>query len=163
MWRVIALCCLFGSSAFGQITTGYLSSPGAVISSNPGNPTGTTSTAADVQMGLAVAFTPTRSGKVYVTLSGSLSNNTATDGGRVQLGYGTGTAPVNGAAATGTACGPRVIGSPSGTNNQQFTFAVSCMITGLTVGTAYWLDARVAAITGGTAAIGNLGVAGFEF
>ena len=128
--------------------------------STPSNPTGTTSLTA-VMMGLAGSITLQGSGRVLLMLSGDLQNNTTADGATVQLSYGTGTAPTNGAALTGTQVG----------NTESFTaltgvlvvpFAQQAVVSGLTVGTTYWLDAAVKAVTGGTASILNISLTAIE-
>jgi len=55
-----------------------------------------------VMMGLAISFTPLYSGRVKIIIAGEASNNTAGDGFLIYAAYGTGAAPANGAAATGT-------------------------------------------------------------
>jgi hypothetical protein len=95
--------------------------------------------------GLALTFTPTRSGVVQFQISGTvnyLSGAAAGDGIQYYLAYGTGTPPVNGAASTGTA--------PAYGNIQncqlgaggtwKFPFSYPIMVYGLTVGTPYWFD-----------------------
>lgn len=113
----------------------------------------TTSTTA-VMAGLGFTFTPVKkSGIVKITLDAVVSNSTADDGAQVQIAYGTGSAPAQGAAATGTAVGiaakfeSAAAGAPG-------TVSTSAVVTGLTPGTTYWFDLQVAAITGGTASIG---------
>src|SRR5438309_1082651 len=73
-----------------------------VASATPADPTGTTDTTGKM-MGLAIAVTPLVTGRLKIFVSGSAANNTINDGAAVQIRYGTGTAPVNGAALTGTA------------------------------------------------------------
>jgi hypothetical protein len=101
-------------------------------------PTGTTSTIG-VMMGLAYAFTPIRSGKVLLYVGGFQFNNTANGKAQTQMHWGTGTAPTNGVALTGTAVGP--------INASQFTsgfvtspFSFVAIVTGLTLNTAIWFD-----------------------
>lgn len=132
-----------------------------VNAQNSLNPTGTTSTTA-VMMGLAGAITPKASGNVLLYLNGDLGNNTAGDGANVNLRYGTGTAPTNGAASTGTTCaGPqKLINNPSTTF--RLPFSLTCVATGLTVGTTYWIDAAILATTGGTASIADVAIGGSE-
>lgn len=117
-------------------------------------PTGTVSTSFKM-MGLAGALTPLVSGRVRVTISGYLGNNTNGDGCAVKIAYGTGSAPANGDAATGTVLGTFVTAN-SAVGGQQFPFSITYSVTGLTLSTAYWVDAQVAAITGGTATIVNV-------
>lgn len=93
-------------------------------------------------------ITPSYSNRVFVEITGGLSENS---GGALtlQARYGTGTAPANNAAATGTA-----IGSPAGVNSSGSVgttapFKIGGIITGAALGTALWFDAS-ASITGTT-------------
>jgi hypothetical protein len=68
----------------------------------------------------------------------------------VQVKYGTGSAPANGAAATGTnAGGPNSsFPSASGSAGSTIPYVVGGIITGLTLGTAYWFDVALTNISG---------------
>jgi hypothetical protein len=130
--------------------------------STPANPTGTASTTA-VMMGLAGSITPIESGKIVIFINGTISNNAAGDGAKAKIHYGIGTAPINGAALTGTAVGNQ----PSVINNANMAgarvgFSCIAVITGLTLGSAIWLDLELAAITGGTANIYDVGITAIE-
>lgn len=125
--------------------------------SAPSNPTGTTSTTG-VMMGLGVAYTPTRSGIVLVQIEGQMQNNTADDGAQAKLYYGTGSAPANGAALTGTQKGQAAIIDYVPTAAKRWPFGVTTVISGLTLNTAYWFDLALAALTGGTASLTGLEV-----
>jgi hypothetical protein len=116
---------------------------------SPSNPAGTNSLTG-VMMGLAGAITPTVTGKLRFTVTGSGNNNTAGDGWIVQLRYGTGAAPANGGALTGTICG-QTKKTVVGTSTTMFI--ADCYATGLTVNTAYWFDLMLEAVTGGTATL----------
>jgi hypothetical protein len=120
----------------------------------PANPTGTTSTTG-VMMGLGstIAYTPNKTGKIKITLASTGVNSTAGDGFSAKLAYGTGTAPANGAALSGTAVGNTVAVS-AGTVAEGF--ALIALVSGLTVNTAIWIDIQLAAVTGGTASISNI-------
>src|SRR5439155_1649764 len=72
--------------------------------STPLNPTGTADTTGKM-MGLAGAITPQVTGNIRIAVCGSIANNTIADGGKLQIRVGTGTAPNNGDALTGTAYG----------------------------------------------------------
>lgn len=124
--------------------------------STPANPFGTANTTG-VMMGLAGSITPIKSGNVLILITGSLSNNTASDGAKGQIRYGTGAAPTNGAALTGTAVGnqPRALNNAS-TAALVTPVAFAAIVTGLTLGTAYWIDIALAAITGGTATLSDV-------
>jgi len=132
-----------------------------VKGSTPANPAATGSTT-PVMMGLAISFTPLYSGRVKIIITGEASNNTAGDGFTVNAAYGTGAAPANGAAATGTVVGNSVSGA-SAAANALFHFSIVAVVTGLTVGTPIWIDLQLAAVTGGAASISNLSVIVEEF
>lgn len=145
----------FGASSGTALTTGD-----ATATSTPADPTGTTSTTG-LMMGLAGTITPANSTRVHIIISGQMSNSLINDGAKVQLRWGTGTAPSNGAASTGTQLGAE----------QSFTALVALMrsgfcihgtVTGLTVGTAIWIDARVAATTAGTASVTGVTISAIE-
>jgi hypothetical protein len=112
-------------------------------------------------MGLAGAITPVTSGKVLITVSGMMANNTVNDGVGVQLRYGTGTAPANAAALTGTTLGVYK-NFTSLTAALKSGFALSFVVSGLTLTTAIWIDCAVKAITGGTATITDVDIVAEE-
>lgn len=131
----------------------------AVSSSTPADPTGASTTA--LMMGLAGSITPLWSTRVIITISGQMSNTTVNDGVSVRLRYGTGTAPTNGAASTGTQAGATQTAT-SLVAAQRSGFSISVPVTGLTAGTAYWIDASVQAVTGGTANIFGVTISAIE-
>ena len=124
------------------------------------NPIGTTSTTG-VMMGLKTSITPSLDGRVMVMVTGSIKNNTGSRGARVQIRYGTGTAPNNGTALTGT-----TIGAPvemlNANNTPTYPLTVSALIMGMETGVTYWIDVSLAAITGGTATLGPVGLIASE-
>jgi hypothetical protein len=131
--------------------------PSNVQMTQPSNPSGATVAGYTnrVMMGLGITFTPKYSGKLKITIKCGISNNTANDGAIVEGDYGTGSAPVNGAAITGSICAP---------NAQINVFVASAIesatligvITGLTVGSQYWFDCSLAPLIGGTATISSI-------
>jgi len=129
--------------------------------STPANPTATASLVA-VMAGLAGSITAQETGRVSVTISGDMANATATDGGAVQLAWGTGAAPANGAAATGTVVGGKATGT-SATAGARVPFSLTQVITGLPLGTAVWLDLQFAAVTGGSLSLADVSIAATEF
>ena len=111
----------------------------------PSNPGGTTSaTLVMMGTGSTCAYTPVGSGKLLINVTGSMQQATAVSNNNMGCRYGTGTAPVNGAAVTGTRFGaagdpgfrPSGVGAGIG-------FAFTDIVTGLTPGTAYWFDVAV--------------------
>lgn len=133
--------------------------PSAASQSSPANPTAPASTAAYKMQGLAGSITPIRTGTVQVTISGTVlcSTVTAGDGIAWQLSYGTGAAPANAANLTGTQVGtPQEYTNPGTVTaaDVHIPFSVQAVITGLTTGTAYWIDLAAKSI--GTVSSGNL-------
>jgi hypothetical protein len=126
-------------------------------------PSQTTSTTF-VQMGLGTSckFTPTQTGTVLIFINGTLTNNTISDVTRAELTYGTGTAPSNGAAQTGTAIAVTNNFSALAANAQTPS-TLAYVISGLSLSTAYWFDAAVDvnAGTGGYSGT-NVGCSAFE-
>ena len=122
---------------------------GAVTASSvataPASPASTTSTS-QVMMGLGStaswAFTPLNTGIVTVSVMGGFLTQTAitscTIGGR----FGTGTAPVNGAAVTGTSFGGNTVYQATSISHPS-QFSILGRFS-LTPGTAYWFDLAVA-------------------
>lgn len=141
--------------------------PGVALSSYQATPSdpGTTTSGTGVMMGLAGTLTPTRSGKIQIIISGTIDNSTLGFGAQTQIRYGTGTAPANGDALTGTAVGGLVKNiNPSlallipGAS----PFSINAIVSGLTLGTAYWIDLSLARVTGGTARVRDISVSVVE-
>jgi len=109
-----------------------------------GNPSAITGTGSKM-LGLgsssanaAATLTPTVTGDVLVIVSGNITT-ASTNQATYQISYGTGAAPSNGAAETGT----QVCLAPNMTNTSPTPFSISCFVTGLTLSTAYWFDLAV--------------------
>lgn len=131
------------------------------LMSSPGNPAGTTSLVG-VMAGLAIAYTPQRTGRIAIIATLNGANNTVADGALSAIRTGTGAAPANGVALTGTRQGSTHQNiSPVAAN--IFPLANSAIVTGLAVGTAIWIDLEQAAITAGTATLTNINIIVIEF
>ncbi len=130
----------------------------ATYQATPADPTSTSSTSG-VMMGIAGSITPTISGKVMIVISGDLKNGTNNGNTTVQLRYGTGAAPTNGNALTGTAIGGQVNMTAAATS-QRVPFSCNAIVT-LTVGTTYWIDLALKAVSG-SAFTQNLSVSAIE-
>jgi hypothetical protein len=131
------------------------------------SPTGTTS-GTGVMCGFGTAtygtaqITPVRSGKIVVNLTGRFSN-TAAAGSQFFLRYGTLPAPANGAALAGTTIGGIVQTSASYAAGAAMPISITALVTGLTLGTAYWIDCvQVSILGGGTAALFTAVMAAYE-
>jgi len=148
------------TQTFPNVTGTVLSTGAAATMSTPADPTGTTNTTG-LMMGLAGAITPLMSTRVCVTISGQMANNTINDGAGVKLRWGTGSAPANAAALSGTVVGAEQT-MVSLVAAQKSGFSITAIISGLTVGTAIWLDAGLKAITAGTATITGVTIASVE-
>jgi Periplasmic copper-binding protein (NosD) len=122
-----------------------LNPPGAAsVSFAPANPTATAS-ASLVMMGLGTTctFTPKGSGSVMATACGFWNTATASINGTLSARFGTGTAPANAAAVTGTRWGTGTADASinaARTQSGAVPFSFTQVITGLTAGTAYWFD-----------------------
>ena len=122
---------------------------------SPADPTAPASTSVYAMQGLAGAITPGRTGTVLLIVSGSIASPSGTTAGLgivYQLSYGTGGAPANAAALAGTQVGTAQEYTNPGTvtaADVSVPFSVQAVITGLTIGTAYWID--LAAKSVGTA------------
>ncbi len=132
----------------------------ASYQATPADPTGTTNTTG-LMMGLAGAITPNVTGKVLIHISGDIASDTSGDGANVQIRTGTGTAPANAAALTGTAAGG-LVKFVAAANAQKAPFSLSAIVSGLTISTAIWIDVGLAAVTGGTATIKDISISAIE-
>lgn len=114
------------------------------------NPSAGTSSAAFVMMGLAISFTPQINGtvKVVCSVNSSINASAATSGTQIQAMYGTGTAPINNAAVTGTVAGILQEITRYAATNKNSTFSLVGVITGLTIGITYWFDYSVKELGG---------------
>lgn len=151
-------CYIWTGSAW--VFAGYIANKDNYQAS-PTNPTGTTSATAKM-MGLAGNLTPTSSGTYLIIVSGYTTNTRANTNSLIQIYTGTGTAPSNGAALTGTAEGTQLTASATSTTD-DVPFSVSAVVTGLTVGTTYWLDISLASSNaGGTASVKSVNISAIE-
>jgi len=126
-----------------------------VVKGQPGNPA-LSASAVMIMAGLAIAFTPAKTGNVRVIITGEIANSgVAHDGASVVAAFGTGVAPVNGAAAAGTLLGNR-FDCTSVAGAEKFAFAIVDRVVGLVVGTAYWFDLQFLASTAGNATITDI-------
>jgi hypothetical protein len=122
--------------------------------STPTDPAPTSSTTM-VMAGLGVLYTPSLTGRVKVTVQATIANDTADDGGEIQISFGTGTAPANHDALAGAQAGS-VAQSASPTANSAYTVTAFAVTAGLTVGTQYWFDLAYASTDGGDATVSNI-------
>lgn len=123
---------------------------------NPANPTSLTSTSFLMfGLGSTIHITPTKSGKVRFTISfypvgiGPYFNS-------YKISYGSGAAPANGAAATGTVVGGVYTGGTSvvavdgGISTTPALIERNVVVLSLTPLTAYWFDVQGSKTPGNT-------------
>lgn len=134
--------------------------PGSMQVSHPG-PSGTASGTL-VQQQVDGSFTPTFSGNALFCATGATTNNTGTGFSYINASYGTGGAPLNGAAQTGTQIMAASVRAQPVTTNAPMPWALTSLITGLTVGTTYWFDMLLAS-GGGTASLEAIRMVAVEF
>jgi hypothetical protein len=131
-----------GSALIQTGQYGTLSSTAAVA--NPGTMAG---------CGTSASITPTTSGNIIATFSGYM-RNTSTGQSAAMMRWGTGTAPANGVAATGTAVGGVANRGALGANLDT-PFSLTGAINGV-AGTTYWFDMNL--WTNGTGTTSIIGV-----
>ncbi len=128
---------------------------------SPISPTGTASTTG-VMMGLANSITPNSSGNILIILSGDTYSTGASSFNRLQIRYGTGSAPANGAAPTGTASGALLYVKMNGAGPaNSVPFSLNGIVSGLSVGTTYWVDVTLSS-SGGTANVATTSMSAIE-
>jgi hypothetical protein len=112
-------------------------------------------------MGLAGSITPNAGGNVLIMITGDILNATIGDGVTIQISHGTGAAPANAAALTGTQDGV-VVNYIASTAAGKVPFSVMALVTGLVGGTPYWIDLASAQLTGGAVTMQHINIVAIE-
>jgi hypothetical protein len=128
----------------------------AILASNPGDPTATSSTT-EKMMGINKVVTPLYSTRLMVVITGVAANTTAAQGYSIKGRYGTGAAPANGASATGTQFGVTTI-KDTVAAGVEYDFCIHCPIAALTPNTTYWFDLGLNARGSGAASVKRLSI-----
>jgi hypothetical protein len=155
------------TDASGNVTAGA-SVAAAFVDSGNTSPAGTTSASAFVMMGIGstASITPSVTGRILVVATGGVFSPTAAcqgQGAFLMLRRGTGTAPVNGAAVTGTQISTTEQCTYDGQNFVN-SFATHAIVTGLSVGVAIWLDIALESNSASfTAQVVNVKITAIEF
>ena len=131
----------------------------ALTMATPANQTGN-ATATLKMNGLGAAgapctITPVATGRVQFLITGMIAQSTTADGVVTKIAYGTGAAPANAAAVTGTVIGATDTWTAL-TGMLTVPWAMSAIATGLALSTAVWYDIQIADVTGGTASLTNV-------
>jgi chaperonin cofactor prefoldin len=101
--------------------------------------------------GIAATFTPTINSRGLFLFGTNVQMSTGGGTATIAVRLGTGTPPVLGAALAGT-----VVSSNSIIAINEFSdITLSGLLSGLTLGTTYWLDIGVSAISGGNLSLNN--------
>ncbi len=124
-------------------------------------PAATATVSPGVMWGFNFPFTPVRSSRIFAQLNATGVNNSSLGGMIVSLRFGTGAAPVGGAAPAGTIVG-LAQSSNNVTANAQMPVTTAGVVTGLTPGTAIWLDICYGTLGSGTISLSNAAIAVFE-
>jgi hypothetical protein len=126
----------------------------------PANPTNLTSNSYLMfGLGSTIKITPLRSGAVRFTIEFYPSGIGTNGLNNLKICYGTGVAPANAAAATGTIIGvTRQGGSVIGISSTPSIVSYDVIVTGLTIGTQYWFDVQGAKYSTNT----SVGIASIE-
>jgi|WetSurMetagenome_2_1015567.scaffolds.fasta_scaffold02609_10 hypothetical protein len=129
-------------------------SAGAIsVSFSPSAPTNISSGTKMFGLGSTLTFTPAKNGKVLFFMNFNPSGTgTASGMSSYRPAYGTGAAPINGAAATGTVFDIAVSGSnySASVSTPSVTHTFCWIISGLTPGTPYWFDVQGTKPSGAT-------------
>lgn len=134
------------------------------------NPAGTNSTT-PVMMGLGgvSVFTPTATGTIFLAIQGGIINTgAALDEGSFASGiFASGTPPANGAAEPGGPLAPvpfgtqvRLLGVKSVSLNVPF--CMTSIVTGLILGTPYYMDISLSTTAGGFAQVTTVVLSAIE-
>lgn len=136
----------------GKVTSNLQTS----ASFSPANPASTNSaTAVMMGIGSTCKFTPKSTGIVEITITALGNIDTSTDALNCQLSYGTGSAPINGAAVTGTQVGT-LIGFYGQGAALYTPICLNVILTGLTLNTQIWIDLAVNIALGGNASVSGI-------
>lgn len=141
-----------------------LTSQRATFDSQPGNPTGPQSTSVYTMQGLGALITPVVSGNILAIFSGYIFNGADTavgDGIGYRIMYGTGSAPSNGAALTGTQGSQTqsfVISAIASASECLVPFSTQTLIKSLTLATPYWFDLAAIAASAVGFILANLNI-----
>jgi hypothetical protein len=159
----IAIACMGAIYTDNLTFTGTETNNKASTTSTPANPSAITSPAIEM-LGLAGAIDPIVTGRVYLSVTGVVNNNVSGASANMQCRYGTGAAPANAAAATGTQIGATLNFLSASSTTEKVPFTCAGVVTGLALGTQIWIDLGVDETSGAdNVTITAPTVAAFEF
>ncbi len=139
---------VIGLNSAGKVDPSMLVNP-AFSLTTVASPTGPQSTSAFTMQGLDASITPVTTGNIECTINATITEagsgtGYANSGISYQQSYGTGSAPANGAAITGTQIGlvqtSKIQSNASAAADISMAISITCIVSGLTLNTAYWFD-----------------------
>lgn len=110
-------------------------------------------------LGLAGAITPSKSGILVITISGEYLSDSTVFTTDLSVRIGTGTAPANGAAVSGTII--QTTNRLASSSTLRIPFSTNVTITG-SPGTPYWIDMSAGTSGGGTVQLFNVSISSIE-
>jgi hypothetical protein len=113
-------------------------------------------------LGSTCKRTPTNSGVFLILFSADVFSANGPDVITIEIRYGTGTAPINGAAATGTVAGKIMTFDTTNSANIKYNFGIAGIASGLTLSTQYWIDLNMASSLAANLSPENFGVTVIE-
>jgi len=154
----------------GQLLVGTAAAPNfvtpastTVTSASPSAITPGTSAYVMLGLGSTATITPAATGRIFMTISGTLLIGSTTNGALTRCTYGTGAAPGNGVAETGSTVGIAQA-YLAGAATEKAPFVCQGVVTGLALATAVWLDVSAENTTGSQAlTYSQVTVSAFEF
>jgi len=123
---------------------------GAAAAQPLGNGSGLTSPLANRVVGVITGFTPVRSGKAILNASEGFSAITGAAIPNMSLYYGTGAAPGVGSPSGGTLVPNSGAGIITGATGAEVSMTSNAILTGLAIGTTYWIAVVIASTGAGT-------------
>jgi hypothetical protein len=120
--------------------------------------TATTNTLKMGGYGSSWTATPTRGTKLRITVTGYITANSSTNTALFNLRYGTGTAPAQGDAVTGSGGTTTDYLATPNAANSFIPFVMQYEATGLTLSTVYWFDVTMRSSPSNTATMTPISV-----
>jgi len=116
--------------------------------------------ASALMLGFAGSITPMKSGYVMVHISGEYVSSDATGATTFSIRIGTGSAPANGAAATGTV--QQTLPLIASSTTARIPFSFNKLLVALTFGTTYWIDVSAVNAAAGSVQTFNVSLMAVE-
>ena len=133
-----------------------------VVPPSPGNAATGSTAGQQAGYGVTGSFVPNSSGAVLITITGTLTNATASGGGFVGISIGTGPAPALGATPRGSVGTEALFTNNASTAGLVMPFTMQAVVTGLTLGVGYWIDMQIFGSVAGTCTPGSIMITALE-